>query len=337
MITLFTGAPGSGKSNAAVSLMASDLSDGRVLYVAGIPELKIPGATIVELKDPNNWHNEVPDGACVIIDEVQNYWRPRGPGQKPPDAIQKLETHRHRGIDFYIITQGPNLVDSNVRALVGRHVHLRDLGFLGRWWYEWPECADNCRNSWKNAPIKKKYKLDKKAQSMYKSASIHIKPVRSFPMMFVVMILALVITGVMAWKVYTVISSKVNPVSSVPVATSGLPGSASAAQAKPMEPQDNYDVMAFVPRISNIPNSAPAYDQLRQVVSMPIVAGGIIMNGRARCYTQQGTYIEMTSDECKPYILNRQFNPYMQDVRDVPRETSKKDPESQGRPNTQKP
>lgn len=150
MITLITGAPGTGKSAALVSLL-KELSKGRTIYVNGIPDLKIDHQ---ELEDPTKWIDDVPDGSIIVIDEVQRIWRPRGPGQKVPPDIAALETHRHRGIDFYIVTQGPRLVDTNVRALVGRHVHLRDLGFLGRWWYEWPECADNCSTGWKNAPLK---------------------------------------------------------------------------------------------------------------------------------------------------------------------------------------
>ncbi|MFC7207767.1 zonular occludens toxin domain-containing protein [Comamonas endophytica] len=189
--------------------MLSELaSDGRQLYVNGIPDLQIQHEPLAE---PEKWPEVVPDGSVIIIDEVQRVWRPRGPGQKVPDHVAMLETHRHRGLDFYIITQGPNLVDSNVRALVGRHVHLRDLGILGRWWYEWPECADNCRTSWKNAPIKKRYRLPKRIFGQYKSASIHVKPVRSVPWMLAVMVVALLTVGGMSWVAYNAITDRMNP------------------------------------------------------------------------------------------------------------------------------
>src|SRR5256885_16044190 len=89
-----------------------------------------------------SWHETVPDGSVIIIDEVQRIWRPSGPGQKIPDMIALLETHRHRGLDFYIITQGPNLIHANVRALIGRHVHLRDLRSEER------RVGKECRSRW---------------------------------------------------------------------------------------------------------------------------------------------------------------------------------------------
>jgi len=305
MITLITGAPGTGKSNAVVSMLEGFVKE-RAVYVFGIPDLKIKHQA---LDDPTTWPDSVPDGSVIVLDEVQNVWRPRGPGQKVPDHVSKLETHRHRGLDFYVITQGPNLVDSNVRALTGRHVHLRDLGILGRWWYEWPECADNCRTAWKNAPIKKRYRLDKSAQSKYKSASIHVKPVRSIPWMLVVMVIALVLVGVMTWKSYGAINAKMHP--------KGLDGDKPSALASglpvaPVAPQPTFidDRVAWVPRVSNRPESAPAFDQLRKVAVMPVVAGGLCSPKGCKCYTQQATDAGLSDAECRDWVNRRPFDPY---------------------------
>ena len=305
MITLITGAPGTGKSNALVSLLES-IGKDRAIYVFGIPELKIPH---IELPDPSTWPDTVPDGSAIILDEVQNVWRPRGPGQKVPDHVAKLETHRHRGLDFYIITQGPNLVDANVRALVGRHVHLRDLGILGRWWYEWPECADNCRTAWKNAPIKKRYRLDKAAQAKYKSASVHVKPVRSVPWMLAVMVLALCIVAFMSWRAYGMISSKIHPqpVAANPATQAGAAGGQSSAAAAPKLIDDR---IAWIPRISHRPESAPAFDELRKVAVMPVVSGAICNSKGCRCVTQQGTNAGLTDAECRAWLENPPFDAY---------------------------
>jgi zona occludens toxin len=309
MITLITGAPGTGKSNACVSLL-EEIGKDRPLYVFGIPELKIPH---IELADPTTWPDTVPDGSAIILDEVQNVWRPRGSGQKVPEHVAKLETHRHHGLDFYIITQGPNLLDSNVRALVGRHVHLRDLGILGRWWYEWPECADNCRTAWKNAPIKKRYRLDKAAQAKYKSASIHVKPVRSVPWMLAVMVLALVVVAVMTWKAYGMISAKVAPAKPPPA--QAIPGAPTTTSQPPMTagapvPKFIDDRVDFIPRVSYRPDSAPAYDQLRQVKVVPRIAGAIFMGKKWKCLTQQGTDAGLSETECRAWAENPSFDPF---------------------------
>lgn len=222
MITLITGAPGAGKSAALVALLA-DLAKGRPIYVDGIPDLKIPH---VELEDPRRWHELVPDGAVVVIDEVQRVWRPTGPGQKVGADIAALETHRHRGLDFYIVTQHPKLLHANVRNLVGRHVHLRDTGVLGRWWCEWPEASDP--GSYRSAPVKKRYRLPKASFGLYKSASEHIKPRRSIPPALFIFGGAVMALGVVGWYVWGAIAGKRSNSDAAQVA-------AAADNAQPMQ------------------------------------------------------------------------------------------------------
>jgi zona occludens toxin len=310
VITFISGAPGTGKTSALVSMLR-DLGRDRPVYCFGIPELKVPH---IELVDPQNWHNDVPDGAVVVIDEVQNVWRPRGPGQKVPEHVAKLETHRHRGLDFYIISQGPNLVDGNVRALIGRHVHLRELGVLGRWWYEWPECADSCRTAWKNAPIKRRYRLPKAIFKDYKSASLHVKPVRSFPWMLVVMVAALIALGVLCWRLYATVMAKSAPAPAKVVAgaATAQPGvvPATSGAGAPGATRVIDDRVDWIPRVSTKPESAPAFDELRKVVAMPRVAGAMVMGARVRCVTQQGTDAGLSEAECRAWLANPPFDPY---------------------------
>jgi len=309
MITLITGAPGTGKTAALVAML-EELGQGRQLYVNGIPDLLIPHEV---LEEPERWPELVPDGAVIIIDEVQRVWRPRGPGQKVPDHVAALETHRHRGLDVYVITQGPNLVDSNVRALVGRHVHLRDLGVLGRWWYEWPECADNCRTGWKNAPIKKRYRLPRAIFAKYKSASLHVKPIRSVPWMLVVMIAALLVTGILAWRVYVMISSKIAPekpaVSPASASVSLMPPSniSASVRIKDTAPDERVD---FMPRLSDRPWTAPAYDDLRRVVAVPYITGAICVNDDCACYHGKRRILEVSSAACLDWAKTQPFNAY---------------------------
>lgn len=222
MITLITGAPGAGKTSALVSLLLA-LSKDRVIYCDGIPDLTIAH---VPLTDPNQWPDLVEDGAAVVIDEVQRVWRPRGSAAKVPPAIEALETHRHRGLDFFIITQHPGLVDANVRRLVGRHIHLRDVGLLGRWWYEWPECANP--ETFKSAPIKKRYRIDKKSFGAYKSASIHVKPIRSVPASLVLLLVALVAFVALTFWAYRLVASKQSPKAAGPAGAASAVGPAAS-------------------------------------------------------------------------------------------------------------
>lgn len=320
MITLITGAPGAGKTAALVSML-EDLGKDRAIYAHGIPDLKIPH---VVLDDPHTWPDTVPDGAIIIIDEVQTVWRPSGPGQKIPESIQRLETHRHRGLDIYVITQGPNLVHSNVRSLVGRHVHLRDIGAFGRWWYEWPETADNCRTGWKTAPIKKRYKLPRHIFGKYKSASLHTKPQRSFPKIIFVLLAAILGAAALGWQAYSSISAKVNgtptTIASKPETLPRPPGMppgpggfdplTNTIPAPPTAPGVADELAGYVPRISNRPETAPNFDHLRQIVNMPQVVGAMCTKTRCKCVTNQGTDAGLSEQECRAWLKNPPFNPY---------------------------
>lgn len=306
MITLITGAPGAGKTSALVTLLR-EIAKGRPIYVDGIPDLKIEHQP---LSDARKWPELVPDGAAVVIDEVQRVWRPAGAGSKVPEDIALLETHRHRGLDFFIVTQHPKLVHTNVRNLVGRHVHLRDIGVLGRWWYEWPEAVDP--GTWKTAPVKKRYRLNKDSFALYKSASEHIKPIRSVPPVLIVLGLAVVGVGVGGWMTYSSVSSRFQPAALPEAATA--PGSRLSGALTPSAPPASVNgavlAASFVPRLSDQPETAPAYDHLRKVVTMPRTVGGFCIGQVCECQTQQGTRADITDEACRAWVQRRPFDPY---------------------------
>lgn len=304
MITLFTGSPGAGKTASMVEFL-SKLPGDRPLFVDGLDGLTLPHTVV----DASNWHNELPDGAILVIDEVQRVWRPRGPGSKVPDSVAQLETHRHRGIDVFITTQAPRLLDSNVRGLVGRHVHIRDTGILGRYWYEWPETSDAM--NWKTCINKKRITLSKKAFALYQSASLHTKPVRGVPRALIFGIVALFLFAGLAYGVYKIIKRTQTPpvvvVSAVSAAGDSRPPAGPSFSPGARLIDDRVD---FIPRVSAKPESAPAYDHLRVVVVMPVVKIGYCSGDSCRCLTDQGTDAGLSARDCAQFVANPPFDPY---------------------------
>ena len=303
MITLFTGVPGAGKTASLVDLLRKIVGD-RPLYVMGLNGLTLPHTEV----DARDWHNVVPDGSIVVIDEVQQVWRPLGPGQKVPPDIAALETHRHRGIDFYVTTQNPKLVHANVRDLVGRHIHVRDVGLLGRWWYEWPECSTAV--SWRTAPIKKKFSLPKSAFALYKSASIHVKPIRSFPMVIAVLVVAVVAGLGLAYYAYKKINAKLHPEAAVTAVPTGQTGKGGAGPRATALTTGTAITQSFTPRLADRPETAPAYDHLRVVVNMPRIVGGYSQAGQAHCFLQNGRTAPVSPEACAAWLLDPPFDPY---------------------------
>lgn len=213
MIYLITGVPGSGKTLYAVSTLVQKLLAQKLrhrgkdlqrrLVVDGVPDLILPhelmaplvedekGSLTCEGQGLTNWYSWCKPGDVILVDEVQRYWRPRGLGTKPPDMIKHLETHRHLGVDFVVITQNPMLIDQNVRRLVGRHQHVRRLFGLARAAiYDWDGCSVDVHRT-KSATMSL-WSYPKSAYSLYKSSELHTKQKQKIPPWLVVPVLALI-------------------------------------------------------------------------------------------------------------------------------------------------
>ena len=123
MIRLITATPGSGKTCMVIEWLLKELDKGfyKSIY-ANINGLKIMG--IHPLLD--DWR-KVPDEhkPCLyIVDEAQYHQEFMKETTKANEVGKALSTHRHFGIDFWLITQSPKLLNPYVIENTGEHVHL---------------------------------------------------------------------------------------------------------------------------------------------------------------------------------------------------------------------
>lgn len=212
MITMITGLPGMGKTALVVSMLIDEVNKGvRPLFVMGLTDLSlehIPAPPIPEWTekrqdkdDPNLYldYFTFPPNSILIIDEAQRVYRARSSGSKVPPIVSALETHRHTGLDIWLLTQKPLLVDSHVRELVGRHIHIKDT-LLGRYLYEWAEFQDVNSKSNLSDAIKRKFSPPKKAFQHYKSAQLHTKQPRRFHQAFIVLAFMLCLVAFLAFR-----------------------------------------------------------------------------------------------------------------------------------------
>lgn len=326
MLTLITGEPGAGKTALAVSMLMEEVGE-RPLFVMGIPELQIPH----EMTPPvSEWTEHIPlpedptltrpvfrfpPNSIVVIDEAQNVYRPRASTSKVPDYVAAIETHRHTGIDIWIITQGPWLIDSNLKSLVGRHVHIRAMPF-GRRLYEWGECGDPKSKLSRDTAAQKRYKLPKKAFDKYKSASLHIKTSKKLPFPVIVFVASLLLLPILAWRGYHAIYDRTQPqmaakgqTSSGHLDASAPTGGQQLLQVKPVTAQTLFEDEN--PRIGGRPETAPMYDGLRQVKAMPMAVAFVASKTKCKAYTQQGTEVLMSDQQCREGVERSRFNPYL--------------------------
>lgn len=326
MITLITGGPGTGKTawtlNEILKLQDQEM---RPLYVHGIRDLKIPHAPIYcrsnlcdictsQVIDDSalyveDWPQWKEPGALIVIDEVQRIWRPRGASSQPHESVSMLETHRHYGVDFWIISQGPHLFDVFIRALVGRHVHLL-ANWAGRVQYEWPECRQQLQ--YRSDAVKRPYKLPKRVYSLYHSAEVHTKQNKRVP-------LALYGLGgslaLLAFLVYFLLNRFSDPNHLVPghAAKTAVPpvGTATVAAGPAGTPQASA-FPDFTPEKPGVPESAPAYRALVQVKQAPLMAGCVQSETKCLCYTHQATPYPTSQAFCREVVAGHYFNPYIE-------------------------
>ncbi|MFC2566870.1 MAG: zonular occludens toxin family protein [Haemophilus parainfluenzae] len=333
MLYLITGKPGSGKTLHMISMLMhkKDLQ-GRPLYIDGIPDVdpvKIPYEMLPENCTGENWQEWLPSNAILVVDECQRYWRTRPNGSKVPEAVQALETHRHRGVDLFFITQHPRLIDVNIRSFVENHKHFDKTQLGTRRMWEWQRCGNPDSAADLEQAMVKPYKLDKTAFSAYKSAEVHtkIKVNRSkwvwlFPLL-------LMSTIAMTYYSYTYNKKILNEKPTALNQTNDIQAARSTAASEPTEQgqyspnqtqptdKDSVDVKVlkasdFIPSLEGKPWTAPVYAPYNtNIQTMPYPVACVKNGNRCTCYTDQATPIRgMDKGLCLDFVENGIYNPY---------------------------
>lgn len=178
-----------------------------------------------------NWWLWCEPGQVIVIDECQRLFRPMASGKKIPRYIAKLETHRHYGVDFLLITQHPQLLHVNVRNLVGSHEHVRRIFGRGSTVvYQWDHCTNPDRTA---SATKRIWRHDKRAYSLYKSAEVHTKHAHRLPLAVYAFGLALCGLGYAGYVLKGRLAATYGAGS---VAASSLPASGAASSSSAASP-----------------------------------------------------------------------------------------------------
>lgn len=309
MIHLITGQPGAGKTLfTLVTVRERAEREGRTVYYSGIADCRVPGW--IEIEDATRWH-ELPPKSIVLIDEAQRVFRPRATGAAVPMHVAALETHRHAGIDLYLITQHPKLLDANVRRLVGEHVHvMRAWGAKVAVLHRWNECRADPDVS-REGSITETRKYPREAFQWYRSAEAHTHRARVPLRVWLVLGSPLLLAG-LAWGVYELIASRfsgeASPVLQQAQATIG--GTEASTSGRPVSgrPASTREYLeAHRPRVEGLPHTAPVYDEVTVARTAPVPVACIASAQRCRCWSQQATAIEVPDDLCRRIVRDGFF------------------------------
>lgn len=311
MITVITGTPGAGKTAYCVEKLVQPLiggavdkleDDGSVTKVPIKVYTNINGLLLDhELIGPDgpegvlSWQDWAKPGSVIVYDEYQRVWPPRPNGSAVPPSISALDTHRHRGVDFILVTQNVMNVDRHIHGLTGRHLHVRRIGnSRTAVVYEWDHA--NRQLLYSKAISRAFWRVDKKTFGLYKSAELHTKQPRRVPTLLWVVLAAIVATPLLGWNFLSRMQAKAAP---PPVAVLPL---------KPLA--DN--IQGFTKSMplghsSTVTVALPPVVRGRPVESA--LAGCIASRDRCTCSDSDGAPVDVSASLCEALRSSRPAMP----------------------------
>ena len=254
------------------------------------------------------------DGTIFLVDECHEVMPTRGMGSKPvPAHIQALARHRHRGFDFFLITQHPSNIDSFVRRLIadpGWHRHLKRRGGAEvSAVLEWPSVNEKCEKlaAGKTATVSHKM-FPKEVYDWYESASIHTAKLR-IPKQLWIIVAALVAVPVLIYAVIAYLrgfggeeGSSASPVASIPsVSTAAASLSSGIKREEGRSLTASEYVETLMPRMPGLLYTAPRYDEITAPKRAPFPAACVmkVADSDCKCFTQDATPYQISSEMCR--------------------------------------
>jgi len=338
MIELRTGLPGAGKTLLTiVEVTERARKEKRPIYYSGIRDLVAPGwvefGRVVDearphLTDASEWY-KLPKGAIIVIDECQRLFRPRHFAREVPAEVASLETHRHQGHDLVLITQDPRIVDANVRRLVGRHVHtVRAFGAAAATLHEFPEVREDPQS--RSDSQRRTVSFPKDAYKLFRSAEVHTHKLRIPRRVFVMAGIPLVVLA-LGWVVWSSMARLGDPSRIAGHAKVLAPPGVAASDVRPggdsrkAEPLSVAQYVAsFEARVPGLAYTAPAFDSVTTPQVAPVPVGCVSRGEVCRCYSQQGTRLDVPVDLCRG-LLERGFFRSFEDRAPQTRENGRRD------------
>lgn len=318
-IVLVTGLPGHGKTLWTLArLKPLAEAENRPVFHNDIPGLVIPGW---QVHDALDWF-DLPANAYMLIDECQKVFPIRARSSAVPKHVAELETHRHKGIDLYLITQHPMLIDTNVRKLVDRHFHVvRKFGTKFATVYEFPSGVQDSpeKNKLKNGVVRHEWRYPKSVFEWYRSAEVHTVKAR-VPLRVWMLGLVLVVLPLLLWFCYDRLWTHHGGVASAAAAAAA----SSASRAAPSytangarslgRKSDAVRASEYLedmrPRIVGLAFTAPAFDGLTKPVEAPYPSVcAYSPDFPCRCWSQRGFRLQVPQALCEQ-LAKEPMDPY---------------------------
>lgn len=326
MLHLITGLPGSAKTAFTLHYFLS--VTGRPKYATFIPGFDYEKHNVEKIESLAEWIN-LPDGSLVFCDEGQKWLRPRRKDAAAELWVTEFETHRHKGIDIYVTTQHPMFIDVHFRRLVGEHIHYFRPYNTQRLIAKrlWQKCQDDPDDfNAKNEAEVTHVSIPKSIFNEYTSTVVDTHKFKIPSKLVKAAVALLLIFGLSIYFGYDFFSRSLTLAAGATSPAAAVP--APSASPVPMAPPVADDPAFYGQSLSNsdrrvklkaedfqpvhplAPWSSPFYASHAKPVSIPRFSGCMSIGERCRCFTQQGTALEVAGDQCALIVAGHGAMPF---------------------------
>ncbi len=262
----------------------------------------------------SDWR-KCPDGSIVVIDEIQLVKPFDDDRSRGNSIIEELSTHRHRGFDFYLITQQPLKLHTTIRGLVHLHWHATTpFGWYTKiYQYGQFEQQPNAVRVRLGAEKSFKFTPPDRIFKLYKSTTINTAQKR-LPWFYIIGIGGLVLFGLLtAVYMFGKIFLKKDEVKNTktPI-TASAPTTQAVVSAKKLLTPASASASSTVPtKVASAPpvdyqalqQKQTEFDYQQKLRSKPVNV--ISFGGSCTAYNMDGLPLDLSFRDCQKYAMGK--------------------------------
>ena len=330
MIRVIEGTPGSGKTCWTLEMLLREIDRGFYKeFYSNIEDLKVCGVRHIP---PNfDWRTLNPDKSkdnpiLIIYDEAQ-YEEPfMKENRSVKNEVGKdLSTHRHYGIDMWLITQSNKLLNDYVLSNTGEHIYMyrprKKKAVKVYWWSHIQKTFTKA--TLKSADDEQTWRLNPHMFALYKSTSgVTDGEARKSGKLTSTLITAvgvfmligfMVFRGVGAFTQMQGGTAQSDKVATVDTAAISAEVAANAAPAAPAAVPPPLAANAAPAAPAAVPDGSPDASVMSSNVYNPVtggyyaspnvaVVGAVYLDGRCQAFNKKAQNVPLPDAECMKYL-----------------------------------
>ena len=333
MIRVIEATPGAGKTNIVVEWLCAEVDKGFYdeIYTS-INGLRIVGVKSMEAQFDWRALNPVNDltglrddkKRLVVYDEAQYEDAFMKENRKDNPIGKDLSTHRHYGMDIWLITQSSTLLNSYVHANTGEHVFMyrpRKKKTVKIYWWSHIQKSLS-KEAFKTADDEQTWRLNPTMFPLYTSTSgVTDGQTRKSTKLFSVLVTAVMVFSLIGFMVYKGVGSFKSMASGDTVASDNKvltvdPDKIGAKLGNEVKNDkqpvtSNSEVSTVSNGIQPLPSNSPPTSAIYNPVTGGYyasgdiaVSGAVMVKGECWAYNVKAQRVMLSNSECSKYLIS---------------------------------